>query len=89
MVLEVVVPDNGQDHSLSMVSLPTERERMQTRVVTSGNMGGSLERDVSVTRISEAVHSRALVTHTRNPSEVALQGSHTSSTGQFLLGTEW
>ncbi|KAF9357465.1 hypothetical protein BGX34_009360 [Mortierella sp. NVP85] len=88
VVLEVVMPDTSQDDSLSMVPRPVESERGQMQVLASRNTPESMERGVIATRVNGSVNSQALVRLSRDPSEMALQGMHTSGTGHSQLRSE-
>ncbi|KAK3815375.1 MAG: hypothetical protein J3Q66DRAFT_208502 [Benniella sp.] len=88
VVLEVVMPDTGQGDSLSMTSRSIENGSGQMRIEASSSTSGSMERGVIATRMTGGVNSQALVRLSRDPSETALQGIHTSSTGHSQLRSE-
>ena len=77
--------DDGQSDSLSMASRPVESESNQMQAVSFSRMSGSMERDVIATSITGGMDSQALVKHTRDPSELVIQGVHTSGAGHSQL----
>ncbi|KAF9357466.1 hypothetical protein BGX34_009361 [Mortierella sp. NVP85] len=88
VVLEVLISDNGQSDSLSMVSRPADSESSEMQVVASSNMPGSMERGVIATNITGDVNSQALVRRSGGPSEMVLRGMHASGTGHPQLRSE-
>ncbi|KAF9357464.1 hypothetical protein BGX34_009359 [Mortierella sp. NVP85] len=78
VILEVVTPE-----SLSMTSRPVENGSSQMRIEASSGTSGSMERGVIATRVNGGVNSQALVRLSRDPSEMALQGMHTSGHSQL------
>ncbi|KAK3813949.1 MAG: hypothetical protein J3Q66DRAFT_411256 [Benniella sp.] len=88
VVLEVLMSDDGQSDSLSLVARPVESDSSQKQVVSSSRIPESTERDGIATRISGGVDSQALVKRARDPSESVIQGMHTSGAGHSRLRSE-
>lgn len=103
MILEVVVPEDNQANSSSMitsgstlVNAPSSTSSNvgrvsggQSLVASSSSQVGSVARDVAALRITEAGDNQTLVVRSRGHSSGnLLKGLSTSSTGHLQLGTE-